>query len=94
MLSWRHSGFTLDASVRIEAGDADGRRQLARYMIRNPFNLSKMSYKADHGMVLYRSKLHVTLKRNYQLMPGAQWLRLLLDHVPDKGEHLVRYCGW
>ncbi len=22
----------------------------------------------------------------------ASWL--LLDHVPDKGEHLVRYCGW
>ncbi len=27
-------------------------------------------------------------------MPGAQWLKLLLQHVPDKGEHLVRYYGW
>ena len=27
-------------------------------------------------------------------MPGAQWLELLLQHVPDKGEHLVRYYGW
>jgi len=24
-------------------------------------------------------------------MQGAQWLELLLQHVPDKGEHLVRY---
>ena len=27
-------------------------------------------------------------------MPGAKWLELLLQHVPDKGEHLVRYYGW
>ncbi len=27
-------------------------------------------------------------------LPGAQWLELLLQHVPDKGEHLVRYYGW
>ncbi len=28
------------------------------------------------------------------LMPGAQWLELLLRHVPDRYEHLVRYVGW
>ncbi len=27
-------------------------------------------------------------------MPGAQWLELLLRHVPDRYEHLVRYVGW
>ena len=26
-------------------------------------------------------------------MPGARWLELLLTHVPDRGEHLVRYYG-
>jgi hypothetical protein len=94
LLQWRYSGFSLDASVRIAADDAPGRRQLARYMIRNPFNHGKMDYRQTEGMVIYRSKMHVSLKRNFQLMPGAAWLRLLLDHVPDKGEHLVRYYGW
>jgi hypothetical protein len=28
-----------------------GRRQLARYMIRNPFSLKKMEYQAQQGMV-------------------------------------------
>ncbi len=42
-------------------------------------------------MVIYRSKLHATLKRNYQLMPALKWLRLLMNHIPDKYEHLVRY---
>ncbi len=27
-------------------------------------------------------------------MPGAKWLEILLQHVPDRGKHLVRYYGW
>jgi hypothetical protein len=45
-------------------------------------------------LLVYRSKLHATLNRNYQLMPGAEWLKLLIRHIPDKGEYLVRYYGW
>ena len=44
---------------------------------------------------MYRSKLHATLKRDFKVMPGAAaWLKLLLQHVPDRGEHRVRYYGW
>ncbi len=53
-----------------------------------------MRYDANSGMVIYRSKLHATLKRNYQLMPALKWLRRLLNHAPDKYEHLVRYYGY
>ena len=53
-----------------------------------------MEYKEKQGVVVYRSKLHATLKRNFQIMPGAAWLKLLLQHVPDRGEHLVRYYDW
>ena len=71
-----------------------GRQRLARYMIRCPFALEKMRYDAKSCTVIYRSKLHATLKRNYQLMPALKWLRLLLNHIPDKYEHLVRYYGY
>ncbi|MCP5443693.1 MAG: hypothetical protein H6968_11725 [Chromatiaceae bacterium] len=27
-------------------------------------------------------------------MSGAAWLKVLLQHVPDRGEHLVHYYGW
>ncbi len=74
--------------------DTEGRQRLARYMIRGPFALEKMRYDRDSGMVIYRSILHATLKRNYQLMPALQWLRLLMNHIPDKYEHLVRYYGY
>jgi hypothetical protein len=45
-----------------------------------------MSYDRNSGMVIYRSKMHATRSRNYQLMPALKWLRLL-NHVPDKYEH-------
>ena len=44
-------------------------------------------------MVVCRSKLHATLKRSYQLTPALKWLRLSMNHIPDKYEHLVRYLG-
>ena len=40
---------------------------------------------------IYRSKLHATLKRNYHLIPAMKWLRLLMNDIPDKYEHLVFY---
>ena len=93
LLNWAHSGFSLHHGVKVKAKDAAGQRQLARYMIRAPFSLEKTEYKAHSGMIVYRSKLHQSLQRNYQIMPGAQWLELLLQHVPDQGEHLVLYYG-
>jgi hypothetical protein len=62
--------------------DSEGRQRLSRYMIRCPFSLEKMRYAPDSGMVIYRSKPHATLKRNYQLMPAntrrkAAWARLI-----------------
>ena len=94
MLAWRHSGFSVHNGVRVRAGDAEGRKQRAQHMLRAPFSLEKMTYLPDTGMVMYRSHLHKSLKRNFQLMPGAQWLEMLCRHVPDRFEHLVRYVGW
>ncbi len=42
--------------------------------VRAPMSLEKMRYDAETGTVIYRSKMHLGLKRNFQVMPGAQWL--------------------
>jgi hypothetical protein len=94
MLGWRHSGFSAHNEVRVKAEDAQGRRKLAGYMLRAPMSLAKMSYDAATGSVIYRSKMHASLKRNFQVMNGAEWLELLCRHIPDRYEHLVRYVGW
>jgi len=38
--------------------------------------------------------MHAGLKRNFQVMPGAEWSEPLCKHIPDRYEHLVRYGGW
>jgi len=78
MRLWQHSGFSVHNRIRVKTNDAEGRKQLARYMIRNPFALEKMTYDGNTGMVVYRSKFHASLKRNYQLLPAVKWLTLLL----------------
>jgi hypothetical protein len=90
MLAWRHCGFSAHNAVRVTAEDAEGRKKLAGYMLRAPMSLEKMTYDAATGTVIYRSKMHAGLKRNFQAMPGAAWLELLCKHIPDRYEHLVR----
>lgn len=94
MLAWRHGGFSAHNEVSAVAGDAEGRKKLAGHMLRAPMSLQKMAYDAATGTVIYRSKMHAGLKRNFQLMSGAAWLELLCRHIPDRYEHLVRYVGW
>ncbi len=94
ILGWRYSGFSAHNPVRVGEADAEGRKKLAGYRLRAPMSLEKMRYDARTGTVIYRSRMHLGLKRNFQVMPGAQWLELLLRHVPDRYEHLVRYVGW
>ncbi len=65
-----------------------------RTALRAPMSLEKMTYDAATGSVIYRSKMHASLKRNFQVMSGAEWLELLCRHIPDRYEHLVRYAGW
>jgi hypothetical protein len=84
LLGWRHSGFSVHHQVRVRAEDPEGRKKLAGYMLRAPIALEKMRYDAQTGTVIYRSKMHAGLKRNFQVMPGAEWLELLLRHVPDR----------
>jgi hypothetical protein len=91
MLGWRYSGFSVHNQLRVAADDAEGRKKLAGYMLRAPLALAKMTYDPASGSVIYRSKMHLGLKRNFQVMPGAEWL---CKHIPDRYEQLVRYCGW
>ncbi len=79
--------------VRLGEEDAEGRKKLAGYRLRAPMSLEKMRYDPATGTVIYRSKMHLGLKRNFQVMPGAEWLELLCRHIPDRYEHRVRYVG-
>ena len=42
------------------------------------------------GTVLYHSKMHPVLKRNFEVFSACDWLAALTAHIPNAGEHLVR----
>jgi hypothetical protein len=53
LLGWRRSSFSVHNQVRVGEGDAEGRKELAGYMLRAPMALEKTAYDADTGTVIY-----------------------------------------
>lgn len=59
-------------------------------MLTVTMSLKKMRYDAKTGTVIHRSKMHLALKRDFQVMPSAAWFKLLCRHIPDARDRTVR----
>lgn len=57
MLAYHHSGFSVDASLRIEAQDRVRLERLLRYCARPPFSLERLR-KRGNALVCRCSKQH------------------------------------
>ena len=60
-------------------------------MLRAPLSLEKMSYDPEPCTVIYRSQMHKTLKRNFQVMYGADWMAQLCLSHPRRDGAIARY---
>lgn len=108
MRSWQHSGFSVDQSVFLPAGDQAGIERLVQYMTRCPFSLSRLVKVSDTGQVVYQAEKQVCrafpdprgdstragVKRNFQILSPLDFLAEFTQHIPPKGSHLIRYYGW
>ncbi len=108
MSSWSHSGFSVDNSVYLPPGDTDGLERLAQYILRCPFSLARVVRLTAEGSVIYRAEqdhcrrfpgpasadLRGGPRRNFQVFSALDFLAELTQHIPEKGEHLIRYYGW
>ena len=56
MRSWPHSGFSVDQSVYLPAGDRAGIERLIGYMTRCPFSLSRLVKVTETGQVIYKAE--------------------------------------
>lgn len=56
MQTWEHSGFSVDQSVLLPAGDQAGIERLVQYMVRCPFRLSRLVKVTDTGQVVYKAE--------------------------------------
>ena len=108
MRSWKHSGFSVDTSVRIERSDKAGMQRLIEYVARCPFSLARMVSVTDDGKILYRA-LHANclpfplsgdkalmkgIPRNFEVFDPLDFLAEVTQHIPDKGDHQINYFGW
>lgn len=108
MRSWQHSGFSVDKSVALDAGDTAGLEKVAAYMIRCPFSLDRMVSVSDDGKVVYRAekqdcqpfpilgddKLLRGVSRNFEVFDPLEFLAEITQHIPDPGMQMVRYYGY
>ena len=105
--SWKHSAFGVDRSIRLAAGDREGIERLGQYMARGPFSLGRLVRITPSGQVIYRAEkegpqrfpepaspdLFGGAPRNFQVFQPLDFLAELIQHIPNKGEHLIRYYG-
>jgi hypothetical protein len=108
MRGWPHSDCSVDNSIYLAPHDTSGLQRLAEYILRCPFSLARVVRLTDDGSVIYRAEkdhcrrfpgpasaaLRGGPKRNFQVFCALDFLAEVTQHIPDKGEHLVRYYGW
>ena len=92
LLAWTHSGFSLDAGGKpVAPHDVELRKRLAEYLLRAPFSLEKITWNESTGKVIYRSKRSWHTKRNFQIFEAVDFLAATVEHIPPKGQQMVRY---
>jgi len=108
MRTWKHTGFSVDQSVYLPAGDQAGIERLVQYITRCPFSLSRLVKVTDTGQVVYKAEkqscrafpdhngdgIASGAKRNFQVLPPLGFIAEFTQHIPPKGSHLIRYYGF
>mgnify|MGYP001826475941 CR=1 FL=1 len=97
LLSWRHTGFSVQNRVVVEPEDQAAVERLARYIMRPPISLERMSWEGS-GEVRYRRKRgHENAglgEREVESFDPGEFLARVIMHIPEPRRHLVRYYGW
>ena len=91
LLSWKHSGFSIDNSVRIL--DESSQESLVEYIARPPIPLKKIRYEPFKGRVLFHTTYSEYSKQNVHLFDALDFLAELTQHIPPRGLQLIRRYG-
>ena len=93
LLCWRHCGFSVDDSVRLDARDHTGRQALAQYMARVPLSLQKLTCDRSGGKVLYHTSFNPYFKQNTSRWSAADFIAHLTQFIPPWGVRSIHYYG-
>ena len=94
---FHHPGFSAYQGESVSPGDSAARESLASYIVHAPFSLARLHYDRDAGIVTYEPRTPSRWKLQepspQQLSP-LDALAALTAHIPEKGQQIVRYCGY
>jgi len=91
LLSWKHSGFSIDNSVQILALDNKAREALGRYIARCPVSLQKLLYEPFKGKVIFKTKYNAYFKENLKVFKAEDFIAEFTQHIPPSRVRLIRY---
>jgi hypothetical protein len=92
LMSWRHnSGFSVDDSVRFEPEDRKSMEKVARYLLRPPLSLERMTYTKGDDQVVYQRKGKDGRPGEEERIDALDFLARVIAHIPPPRVHLVRY---
>ncbi len=92
LLSWEHAtGFSIDASVKVEPEDGPGLERLARYLLRPPVSLERMRWDPESGEVAYRRKTKDGQPGAVELLEPLDFLARVIAHVHEPRLHLAHH---
>jgi hypothetical protein len=91
LLSWKHSGFSIDSGTRIY--DDKARESLSQYIVRAPVSLEKIVWEKKTDTVVWKSPVKGPHKGKEKYFSGPDFIARLTLHIPPKGKHLVRRYG-
>ena len=91
LLSWKHSGFSIDNSVLLYPHDDKAKESLAQYMSRYSVSLEKIVYEPVKGKVLFHTKYNKYFKENVKVFTAEDFIAELTGHVSPPRMRLIRY---
>lgn len=91
LLSWRHSGFSIDSATRIY--DTQARQGLCQYIIRAPLAMQKLEWDEEQDTVTLRSSPSGYFRGKQVHFSCLDFIAQLTLHIPPQGKHLLRRYG-
>jgi hypothetical protein len=92
LMSWRHTGFSVDNSITVYPSDEKGLERLARYMIRSPVNLQRLHYLSQTKQVFYQTKKEHD-QEDSEIIDSMEFVARVLMHVPELNKPYIHYYG-
>jgi hypothetical protein len=91
-LSWRHSGFSVEATQRLGAGERERAERLARYATRVVVATGRVR-RLEGGRVRIETPPDPKTGRTWLELDELAFVHAVCQQVPARGLHLVRYQG-